>query len=384
MTAHSLRVGFIPLIDAASTIIAADKGFAAAEGLDLELVREVSWSNVRDKLNLGLLDAAHLLAPVAIASSLGLGHIKVPIIAPFTLNLNGNAITLSPSLHDEIIAAVDGDARDPLMTAQALARVVAARRKAGAEPITFGMTFPYSTHNYQLRFWMAAGGVDPDEDVRLVVLPPPYMVDSLASGQVDGFCVGAPWNAVAVDRRIGRILHFGPDILKRAVEKVLAVRQRWADDHAERLSALIRAHRAAAVFIENADNRDEVASILSRTDRVNAPAGVIKAILAGRLTMKPEGEVRVSADYMLFGRDAADRPDPSQAVWLYAQMVRWKQAVFSADGLAVARATFRADLYDKAFGSVGSPRMDGVGAFSGPALAGDDIEAYLAGMPRFD
>ena len=380
MTADALRIGFIPLIDAASTIIAADKGFAAAEGLNIELVREVSWSNVRDKLNLGLFDAAHLLSPVAVASSLGLGHIKVPVIAPFTLNLNGNAITVSPSLHDEIRGALDGDAMDPLRTAQALARVVAIRRKAGAEPVTFGMTFPYSTHNYQLRFWMAAGGVDPDEDVRLVVLPPPYMADSLAGGQVDGYCVGAPWNAVAVERGIGRILHFGPDILKRAVEKVLAVRQRWADDNPERLAALIRAHRAAAAFIEDPDHHDEVAAILARPDRVNVSAALIKAVLAGRLTMMTGGDVRVSPDYMLFGREGADRPDPSQALWLYAQMVRWKQTVLSPHGIAVARATFRPDLYDAALGQSAPQPSGGVGAFAGPALVGDDVAAYLDGF----
>ena len=154
-----LHIGFIPLVDAAALIIAVDKGFTAAEGLDVTLVREVSWSNVRDKLNIGLFDAAHLLAPVAIASSLGLGHVKVPIVAPFNLGLNGNAITVSPLLHAAIMGEIDGDARNPLVTAQALARVVAARRKAGAEPLTFGMTFPFSTHNYQLRFWMAAGEI---------------------------------------------------------------------------------------------------------------------------------------------------------------------------------------------------------------------------------
>lgn len=232
MTA-TLRIGFIPLVDAAALIVAVDKGFTAAEGLDVELVREVSWSNVRDKLNIGLFDAAHLLAPVAIASSLGLGHVKVPIAAPFNLGINGNAITVSPALYAALMEEIDGDRFDPLATAKALARVVANRRKAGAEPLTFGMTFPFSTHNYQLRFWMAAAGVDPDEDVRLVVLPPPYMVDSLKSGHVDAFCVGAPWNSVAVDLGIGHILHFVSDILVRAAEKVLAVRQVWSDKHPE-------------------------------------------------------------------------------------------------------------------------------------------------------
>src|SRR5262249_49884176 len=174
-----LHIGFIPLVDAAALIVAVDKGFTAAEGLDVTLVREVSWSNMRDKLNIGLFEAAHLLAPVAIASSLGVGHVKVPIVAPFNLGINGNAITVSPTLHAAIMAEIDGDRLDPMATARALARVVAARRKGGAEPLTFAMTFPFSTHNYQLRFWMAAGGVDPDEDVRLVVLPPPFMAETL-------------------------------------------------------------------------------------------------------------------------------------------------------------------------------------------------------------
>jgi len=256
---QSLCIGFIPLVDAAALIVAVDKGFAAAEGLDVTLVREVSWSNVRDKLNIGLFDAAHLLAPVAIASSLGLGHVKVPIVAPFNLGLNGNAITVSPALHAAIMSELDGDRFNPMATALALARVVAARRKRGAGPLIFGMTFPFSTHNYQLRFWMAAGGVDPDEDVQLVVLPPPYMVDSLANGHVDAFCVGAPWNSIAVDRGVGHILHFASDILLRAAEKVLAVRQDWSEKNADVVSALVRAHVRAADFIEQPQNRAEAA-----------------------------------------------------------------------------------------------------------------------------
>src|SRR5256885_4256517 len=267
-----LHIGFIPLVDAAALIVAVDKGFAAAEGLDVTLVREVSWSNVRDKLNIGLFDAAHLLAPVAIASSLGLGHVKVPIAAPFTLGINGNAITISKALHAAILHEIDGDRFDPMATARALARVVAKRRKIGAEPLTFAMTFPFSTHNYQLRFWMAAGGVNPDEDVRLVVLPPPYMVESLASGHVDGFCVGAPWNSVAVDLGVGQILHFVSDILVRAAEKVLAVRQNWSEKNPDVLTALIRAAGRAAEFIEQPKNRGEAAKILSHPDRIRVDA----------------------------------------------------------------------------------------------------------------
>jgi two-component system, oxyanion-binding sensor len=377
-----LRIGFIPLADAAALIVAVDKGFAAAEGLDIELVREVSWSNVRDKLNIGLFDAAHLLAPVAIASSLGLGHVKVPIVAPFGLGVNGNAITISPALYAAIAASADGNLIDPMTSARALARVVARRRAKGEEPLTFGMTFPFSTHNYHLRFWMAAGGVDPDEDVRLVVLPPPYMVDSLARNHVDGFCVGAPWNSVAVDLGIGFILHLVSEILPRAAEKVLALRSRWAQERPDAVLRLVRAHRQAAAFIEDEANRDEVTAILAAPERVGVAAEVIRRTLDGHMRVAPDGTIRKSDRYLLVGRKQAARPDPVQAAWLYAQMVRWGQAPLSSDLLAAAKAVFRPDLYDAASAvmepdTAGEP-ADGIGAFVGPAFDPDRIAAHLA------
>ena len=377
-----LRIGFIPLADATALIIAVDKGFTAAEGLNVELVREVSWSNVRDKLNIGLFDAAHLIAPVAIASSLGIGHVKVPIVAPFGLGVNGNAITVSPPLHAAIAAAADGDIGNPMVSARALARVVAERKAKGQEPLTFGMTFPFSTHNYHLRFWMAAGGVDPDDDVRLVVLPPPYMVESLANRHVDGFCVGAPWNSVAVDLGIGNILHFVSEILSRAAEKVLGVRQRWAEENPDVLKRLVHAHGRAAAFVEDSANRDEVSAILAAPNRIGVAAEVIRRTLDGRLKVAPDGTVRTDERYLLIGRAGVARPDPAQAAWLYAQMVRWGQAPLAPDLLAAAKAVFRPDLYDVAIGSNGAKTTgepdDGIGAFTGPAFDPNDIAAHLA------
>jgi two-component system, oxyanion-binding sensor len=377
-----LRIGFIPLADATALIVAVDKGFAAAEGLDIELVREVSWSNVRDKLNIGLFDAAHLIAPVAIASSLGLGHVKVPIVAPFGLGVNGNAVTVSPALYAAIATAADGNIIDPMVSARALARVVANRKAKGEDPLTFGMTFPFSTHNYHLRFWMAAGGVDPDEDVRLVVLPPPYMVESLANKHVDGFCVGAPWNSVAVDLGIGFILHFVSEILARAAEKVLGMRRRWAEDNLDVVRRLVRAHRRAASFVEDEANRDEVTAILAAPSRIDVAAEVIRRTLDGRMKVAPDGTMRANDRYLLVGRQGAGRPDPVQAAWLYAQMVRWGQAPLSPDLLVVAKAVFRPDLFDAAAvpeaAAVAGEPADGIGAFAGPAFDANDIAGHLA------
>jgi NitT/TauT family transport system ATP-binding protein len=382
MSGERLRIGFIPLADAAALIVAADKGFAADEGLDVELVREVSWANIRDKLNIGVFDAAHLIAPIAIASSLRLGHIKVPIVAPFGLGVNGNAITISPALYAAIAAAADGKLADPMVSARALARVVAQRKARGEEPLTFGMTFPFSTHNYHLRFWMAAAGVDPDEDVRLVVLPPPYMVESLANKQVDAFCVGAPWNSVAVDLGIGFILHFVSEILARAAEKVLGVRSAWAEENPDLLKRLVRAHCRAAAFIEDVANREEVAALLAAPSRIDVAPEVIRRTLDGRMKVAPDGTIRVSERYLLVGREGAARPDPTQAAWLYAQMVRWGQAPLSSELLAAAKSVFRPDLYDAALGTAAPAPVDHpadhIGAFAGPAFDPNDIAAHLA------
>lgn len=380
MTAGKLRIGYIPLVDAAALIVAVDLGFTAAEKLDVELVREVSWSNVRDKLNIGLFDAAHLLAPVAVASSLGIGHVRVPIVAPFNLGLNGNAITVSPRLFSALLEFADGDIADPKVSALALARVVAERKSRQAEPLTFGMTFPFSHHNYQLRYWMAAGGVDPDEDVRLVVLPPPYMVESLTNGHVDGFCVGAPWNSVAVDAGIGRILHFGCEIQSRVTEKVFAARERWANDHPDTLAALIRALAAAANFAEQPDNLPAVSAAIAR--RLGVTAELVARALTGNLKIASDGTVRTNDRYLMIGRNGAARPDPVQAAWIYAQIVRWGQAPLSDESLALAQAVFRPDLYDAAAGR--SPPLgpdepgDGIGGFIGPAFDAADIAGHIA------
>ncbi len=380
MSNAKLRIGFIPLVDATALLVAVDMGFAKDEGLDVDLVREVSWSNVRDKLNLGLFDAAHLLAPVAVASSLGIGHIRVPIVAPFNLGINGNAITVTPRLYSALAAAADGDIADPIVSARALVRVAAEQKARGAEPLTFGMTFPFSHHNYQLRYWMAAGGIDPDEDVRLVVLPPPYMVDSLASGHVDGFCVGAPWNSVAVDAGIGRILHFGCDIQARVTEKVFAVRERWATENPDTLAALVCALAKAADFVEDHANVAAVSTVVGK--RLDVDPELIVRTLTGHLKISHDGVVRSSNRYIMIGRNGAGRPDPVQAAWIYAQIVRWGQAPMSGELLGLAQAVFRPDLFDAAVGAATSPYVDGprdaIGAFVGPDFVAGDIAGHLA------
>jgi two-component system, oxyanion-binding sensor len=375
-----VRIGFIPLVDAAALLVAVDMGFAAAEGIHVELVREASWSNIRDKLAIGLFDAAHLLTPMAIASSLGLGHIKVPLAAPVNLATNGNAITVSPTLFDELQRRAGGGVNDPLISAKALSDVIKKREAEGMEPLTFGMVFPFSTHNYQLRYWMAEGGIDPDRDLRLVVLPPPYMDESLRRGHVDGFCVGAPWNSLAVDAGVGVILHFGCEIFSPAPEKVLAFRQVSIDEDVGLVAALTRAVVAAAAFVDAPDNWSEVAALLARPDRIGCSVEVIMRTLEGRLRINAQGEIRARQDYLVFGAGGACRPDPVPAAWLYAQMVRWGQTSFSAGSLVAAKGVLRPDLFDAALRKSDGPPAPAIHAFAGPSFDDADVGTYLAGF----
>ncbi|MGQ2930701.1 MAG: CmpA/NrtA family ABC transporter substrate-binding protein, partial [Sphingopyxis sp.] len=200
MTAERFRIGFLPLVDAALPILAHELGFAAREGVAIELVRDMTWATVRDRLLYGHTDAAHMIAPLAIATALGRDRPAVPLAVPFVLGLNGNAVTFSTALARAV--GLGGALGDPAAIGAAL-RTVAATRKAAGKPLRFGVVHRYSSHNYMLRYWLAGVGVRPDSDVEIVVTSPPVAADALAAGEVDGICVGEPWNSIAVDRGVG-------------------------------------------------------------------------------------------------------------------------------------------------------------------------------------
>jgi NitT/TauT family transport system ATP-binding protein len=331
----TLRIGYIPLVDSALLHVARAYDFAAAEGLDLDLVRETSWANIRDKLGVGIFDAAHMLAPSAMAVCLGLGYIEIPLVAPVALGLDGNAITLSQTLYDEVMAAVEGDPADPYVTAQALAKVIAKRRALGAAPLTFAHVFPFSTHHYQLRLWFAAGGLESKTDVNLIVVPPPFMVESLRSGVIDGFCVGAPWNGLAVAASVGQIIHRGRDIVRNCPEKLLAFRADVASADLERVAALSRAIRAAADWAADQAHIEDLADLMARDAGLNVPVELLCAIL------DPTREPKIKTATIRLDR-AATYADPAHADWLYAQMRAAGQAGAGLD--AKARSVYRPDL----------------------------------------
>lgn len=338
-------VGFIPLLDCAPLAVAVEKGFARAEGLDLRLVRETSWANIRDRVVVGHFDAAHMLGPMAIASTLGVGHLKVPMAAPLSLGLGGNAITVSMRVWEAMVAEGAVVGGDPLALGNALRRVVHARDGAHTPQLTFAMVYPFSAHNYELRYWLAASGIDPDRDVRLVVIPPPLLVDAMREGQIDGFCVGEPWNSVAVAVGVGCIVVPTTAIWRLSPEKVLGCRLEWVQRHPDRVQALVRALYRSAQWCEDPANHQELARLLAEPRFVGAPADILLYGLSNRLRLAPNGELRQLPDFYVPAAHAATFPWVSHALWFYSQMVRWNQVAFDKSHITEVRATYRPGLY---------------------------------------
>lgn len=346
-----LRAGFIPLVDASVLIAATEFGFAEKEGLTLDLVKDVSWANMRDRLAFRQFDIAHMLSPMPVASMLGLGSNPSPTITPFSLGRGGNAITLSTRLFERMCAVGEiGENASALENAKALAAVLKAMKGAGEPPPMFGVTYPFSSHNYEFRYWLAAGGIDPDRDVKLVVVPPPMTSDALAAGAIDGFCVGAPWNMVASERGVGRIVAAKQDIWPSAPEKVIAMRPEWAESHPETVSRLLVALDAAARWCDDAENHDALAEALADQRFIAAPVAIIRHVLAGEFSLDAKGNRRVIPDYFKFHRDFANYPKPGHALWIYSQMIRWGQVGVTEEGLRAAASAYRPDLYRNALG----------------------------------
>ena len=342
-----VSIGYMPLTDAATLIAAADFGFAGKEGLRLNLQREVSWATLRDRLVVGHVDAAHMLAPLAVATSLGMGQLRRELKAIFVLNANGNALTVSPALAQEMVAGRADALAGAVQSAQALGALVLKRKAAGARPLTFASTFPFSSHTYLLRKFLIAGGVDPDRDVEIIVVPPPYMVDCIENGLIDGFCVGSPWNSLAVDQGKGVILALGCEIVPEAVEKVLATP---ADSDLFRNGVgerLVCALHAAALFVQDPANRGEVARALG--ERLSLPPEVVTRTLSGELVLDSSGRRRVSPAFIRFAGGALNRPDPATGALLWAEMSAAGQtATFPAEGLGPAAAQAAASVFDPA------------------------------------
>jgi len=348
-----LTLGIIPLTDCAPIVIAHEKGYFKKYGLETIISKEASWANIRDKVSLGALDGAHMLAGMPIAATLGVGAIAKPTITAYSMDLNGNAITVSNELYDKMMKADPESMKQSPISAKALKKVIDEEKKAGKEPLTFAMVFPVSTHNYQLRYWMASAGIDPDNDVRMIVIPPPQMVSNLNAKNIAGYCVGEPWNERAVTMGIGKILITSYEIWNNNPEKVFAVTQEWADKNPNTHKALLMAMIEASQWMDKPENRMEVVKIISDKSYVNAPIDVVKMSMTGTFQYQKDEKAKPLEDFNVFNRYAATFPWRSHAEWFISQMIRWGQIEKPLNIKATAESIYRPDLYREAAKALG-------------------------------
>ena len=317
----TLKLGFLALLDAAPLLVAKERGFFAEQGLEIELLRQSSWAGLRDKLAVGALDGAQMLAPMVLASTLGLGGIKEPLVTALALNLGGNSITLSGAL------AVR------LQETGSLAAAIRGNHK----PVTFGIVHPFSSHHYEMRLWLAAAGLDAERDVQLTVVPPAQMLSNLSAGLIDGYCAGEPWGHLAARSGLGKVVATSREICAGRIEKVFAVRQQWAGTHPGIHQAMLHALSHAAHWCDKPDNRAELAELLSRPCHVNAPLPLLRVLLE-------------SEDRPVFHAHTAGFSWRSQGLWYLDQMRRWGQLPEGIDEMR---------LIDQVFTAHSDPLFDG-------------------------
>ena len=381
-----IRAGFIPLTDCAPLIVAQELGFASEEGLDLQLVRETSWATVRDRIAVRHLDISHMLAAMPLASNLGLTPLPATLIVPVALGTGGNTVTVSRQLWAEL--AEHGATPDfsALSAAKAFALLVQSRKRRSAPRISLGVVHPYSAHRYQLAYWLASVGVDPDRDVEMVVVPPPLMADALAGHQVDGFSVGEPWGTVATFEGSGHILTTTTHIWQSSPDKVIGMRRDWAEQDPDRLSRLIRAIYRAAEWCDAPQHMRDLAELMARPEYLDRPAEVVNAGLERQLSTA-DGSTLAVPGFMTYAARAATFPWHSHALWFFSQMVRWGDATLSKASLEIVQASFRPDLYRAALTPLGvtvpSANAKLEGALSTPTPVASPVGRLLLGPDTF-
>ena len=379
----SLRIAYLPLTDSAVLAVAREKGFAEEEGLSLDLVRTVSWATLRDRLVFGQVQAAHMLAPLAIAVTLGLSQQPAPLSAPYKLNVNGNMLVMAREFAQALDPDVASRLNDPLGTAHDFAAAIGLWKR---KPV-IGIVHRFSSHAIMLRYWLASAGVDPDRDVLLRVVPPSLTVEAMHAGEIDGFIAGEPWGSAAVDAGLAEAVAIGERIWQRGVEKVLTFRTPWLEENPQTVDALIRALARAAAWCDDPANHEALAHLLSQPHFVDQPADLIARALSGRITARPEMPPIDMPDFMLFSREATPFPWRSQALWLYSQMARWKMVEHTPENAAKAGSVFRPDIFRRALAESNVPipgaSMKVEGAVASPLAVGSKRGELTLGPDRF-
>lgn len=338
-----IRFGIIALTDCAPIVIAHEMGYFKKFGINSVVSKEASWAVIRDKLSIGDNQATHMLVGMPLGSTMGLAGSPVkPMVIPWMLNRNGQAITLNNKL--KAAGAKTPQAIKPL----------AAKAQAGGDPMTFAMTFPTGTHAMWIRYWLASGGIHPDKDVSLITIPPAQMVANMKIDKMDGFCVGEPWNNRAIADGIGFTAVTSQQIWKDHPEKVCAFTEDFALRNPRTVKAILKGLHLASVELDKMANRAKFAEIIARPAYINCPTDIILARLQGKYNYG-DGRMEQDPNYMIFSDHQANYPHRLFATWWLTQFRRWGMTKGAPDYAGVARRVMRSDLYLEAMKELGAP-----------------------------
>jgi nitrate/nitrite transport system substrate-binding protein len=336
-----VRFGMIALTDCSPIVIAHEKGLFAKYGIRSTVVKGASWAAIRDALSTGDIQATHMLIGMPLTSTMGLlGSPKKPMIAPWIINRNGQSITLAKSFRGKVVD-------DPRVLKPA-----ADEAKAKGAPLTFAMTFPAGTHALWMRYYLGAGGINPDRDITLITIPPPQMVANMKIGKMDGFCVGEPWNARAIADDIGFTSVNTQDLWKDHPEKVCAFTAEFAEKNPKTVKAVLKALHEASVWLDKLENRPEQAEIVSRPTYINCPKEIILGRLQGDYDFG-DGRKKKDPNYMIFSDRGCNYPQPKYAKWFLTQYRRWGFVDGPPDYEGIAKQVMRTDLYEEAMKEIG-------------------------------
>jgi nitrate/nitrite transport system substrate-binding protein len=368
-----LRCGIIALTDNSPFVVGAEKGFFKKYGVEVTIAKGANWAAIRDSLSSGDNQMTHMLIGMPIASTMGLlGSPKKPMIIPWLVNRNGQAISLKQEWKGKVGA--DPKAIKPFVD----------KAKALGEPLTFAMTFPPGTHAMWMRYYLAAGGINPDKDVSLITVPPAQMVSNMKIGKMDGFCVGEPWGARAIADKIGFTSVTTQDMWKDHPEKVCAFTAEFADKNPKTVKAVLKGLHDASVWLDDMNNRPEQCEIVSKPNYINCQ----KEIILGRLQGKMDyGDGRTMQDefYMHFSNRNCNFPQPKFAKWWLTQFRRWGMVTGAPDYEGVPAKVMRGDIYTEAMKEIGvtdrAQDDSGWEMFDGVKFdPKGDLEAYAKGF----
>jgi len=337
----AMRFGMIALTDCAPIVMAHELGYFKKFGIESTVSKEASWAVIRDKLSIGENHATHMLIGMPIASTMGLAGSPVkPMVIPWVLNRNGQAITLNNKLKQAGV-------RKPSQI-----KPLADAAKASGEPLTFAMTFPPGTHAMWIRYWLASGGVHPDKDVSLITIPPAQMVANMKVDKMDGFCVGEPWNNRAIEDGIGFTVITTQQMWKDHPEKVCAFTEEFATKNPKSVKAVLKALHLASVHLDKMDNRPSAAEVISRPAYINCPPAIILERLMGKYEYG-DGRVEQDPNYMIYSDRNTNYPHQIYGKWWLSQLRRWGLTKGAPDYTGIPKRVLRSDIYLEAMKELG-------------------------------